>query len=190
MSVNGDRSNFTSSTGLSVKLRPVSPFSIEKVKESVKDPLVPTYTVTTAVGAVETYPHDEESIKAASAEDQQAWARYQVDLLMAMGTRNERLTQLLLLEGVDVDIPADGWQKRQQRLGIVIPDDPDDLKVHYILTRVVGRPEDLEEMLARVMEQIGVQAADMEAARNSFRHSIRRNAAPATNGAGAIPLDT
>ena len=164
---------FTSSTGRTVKLQAVSPFLIDQVKASVAMPEPPTYTVTTATGGTETWPHDETTL--ATDDDKKAWAAYKLAVKNAQAIQNDRVARLILSRGVQVDIPNDGWREFQTELGVKVPESPIDLKVHFITTEVIGTPEDLGEIVAQVMGMSTMNERAVGVARDSFRLAIQRN---------------
>lgn len=65
------------------------------------------------------------------------------------------------------------WMKLQKRFGVKIPDDPEDFKLHYLKTRLLS-PDDLAELLPRLMRKTGVDEKSIQTAQNSFRGAVRR----------------
>lgn len=166
---------FTSSTGRKITLQGVSPFLVDKVRAGIVFPKPPTYTAATATGEIETYPHDETTL--ATDEDKKAWAAYQADLAQAQAKSNDTMARLILTRGVVLTIPDDGWREEQESFGIQIPDKPVDLKLHFIMTEVIGNADDLGEIIAQVLGLSTMDERAVEAARSSFRLAIKRYSA-------------
>lgn len=166
---------FTSSTGRKITLQGVSPFLVDKVRASVVYPKPPTYAAATATGEVEVYPHDESTL--VTDEDRAAWLAYQADLIKAQAESNDKVARLILTRGVSLTIPEDGWREEQEALGVAIPDKPVELKLHFIMTEVIGSAGDLGEIIAQVLGLSTTDERAVEAARSSFRAAIQRNPA-------------
>lgn len=180
---------FVTSTGFTLKLKPVSPFLIQKVQTSMPEPPAPTYTVTTAAGNVETHTHDAESIKDAPDTDKEAWVKYITELRAQQSEVNDRLVRLIILRGIESDVPEYGWDRAQEDLGVTVPKDPNERKVHYILTETIGTAEDMANLITNVIALSGVNQEAVEAARSTFRNSLRRNGSTPAANSKPLPLD-
>src|SRR5690606_31526822 len=117
-------------------------------------PAPPTYTVETAGGEPEVHEHDETTL--ATDEDRAAWASYLVAKAEWEAALKDRLIRVVFLEGVRTRPASDDWVKRQQFLGLAVPDDPLEREVHYVKTVLVRTPEDAEGILTAVMALSGV----------------------------------
>lgn len=175
-----EQPSFTTSTGFKLSLKPVSPFLIQKVQASGEYPKPPTYEVTTAAGSKEVHEHDAESIKTASDAEKAAWVAYTVKSRAVQSEVNDRLVRLILLRGIESEVPDYGWDREQEEVfGIKVPKDPNDRKVHYLLTEAIGTADDIANLITEVIALSGVSQEAIETARASFRRALRRNA---TNG--------
>lgn len=177
-----DKYTFTTSTGFKLKLKPVSPYLIQKVQQSLSEPEPPTYEVVTAVGVKEVHKHDSVSIQTASDEDKLLWVKYLMELQRVNAEINDRVMRLIILRGVETDVPEYGWDREQEEvLGLKVPKDPSDRKVHYILTEAISTATDIADLVTAVIALSGISQEAVNAARSSFRRAIRGNT---TNGAG------
>ena len=150
---------WTSSGGVVVTLHGIPPLLVPRVVGSVQYPSKPTYTIALPGGATETHQHDEKSIETGTDEEKAAWSKYEADLRVANGKRTERLLRAVLLEGVDVNIDEAKlrkWKKRQEIMGIEIPEDAEDLMEVYKETVLIGNVNDMAYIFKRVMELTGV----------------------------------
>lgn len=109
----------------------------------------PTYSVTTAAGAVETYPHDETTLQ--TDEDKAAWAQYQTDRAAMEREGEMAVLKYFLLEGVICEDPPKEWLDRQAYYGVELPEGALDRKLHYLQTTILPTPRDLELALAMVL---------------------------------------
>lgn len=172
--------------GVTVTCLPIQTL-LDKLNGQFKLPEPPTYEVKTAMGAVERHAHDETTLDTDA--DRTAWAEYQKQTAAAQAAHNLALTRLVLLRGIAVDIPADdAWAKEQQWLGITVPVEPIERKLHYIETEVISGIADIEAIMVGVMRASGVPEdllAQMEA---SFRRSLGKRNGDETGGP-ATPAD-
>ena len=99
------------------------------------------------------------------------WKDYLTRLAEARALLRERKVHLILARGVVVDVP-DGWEDEQRELGLSIPDNPTDRRVHYILTEMIGSQSDVLAIMEAVYNLAGVNARMLETARASFRDQM------------------
>lgn len=169
---------FTAEDGTEIELLAIRPFEMAMITEALRKkypiPAVPTYEVETIGGGKELREHDETT--ATDDADKAMWKRYLATKAEAEGKINQEMNDYILAAGthtkfsVDPDAP---WTKIQRKFGIVIPDDPEDLRVHYLKTRVLN-VDDINELLTRIMAKTGIKADMVETAKNSFRSPVRR----------------
>ena len=175
---------FVTVDGREVTVRPVSQYMIQKAVLAVEqryresgeliDP--PTYTVTTASGATETYPHDETTLQ--TDEDKAAWQRYQ-DAMARLGREKMRVaTELYLLRGLVIEEPPQEWLDEMAVLGIQIATDARQRKLDYIQIEVLKTPEDLirATMAITRLSASGVPDEGMRAVEAQFRRALERAA--------------
>ena len=183
MSDNHELRQFTTVDGRVVTIHPVSNYLIQKLAGAVESRLrqegapidPPTYTVTPASGAVETFPHDEASLQ--TDEDRAAWAAHIAATEKLQRERERITTRLFLLRGLEIgDVPPE-WSEDMGHLGIEVPKDPDDLKLEYIQTEVMRTPEDVIRATMAIMRlsAAGAPQEEIEAAEAAFRRSISRS---------------
>lgn len=166
---------FTTSRGVRLEFLPI-PTLLEKLQVQHPMPAPPTYEVKTATGAVELHQHDETTLDTDA--DKAAWAEYQVRLKAATDRLNLALMRLVLLRGLKVDMPApNGWVHEQQFIGIQVPDDPLELKLHWLQTEALASQEDYLQAVAGVMEASGVPEEVISQAEATFRGKVERQTA-------------
>lgn len=181
------KASFTGVNGVTITFRSVSPFLIDRLRASFQMPEPPTYTATTVTGATETHKHDSDSIQSASPEEKAAYDGYLMSVRQTNVRQQEAFTRLLLSRGVEVDVPANGWVEDQEALGVNVPTEANARKVHYILTEIIGSPDDLVTILGYIMERTGVKKEATDAAMSSFRRATKRGSNhKSDDSAGAV----
>lgn len=158
---------FTTSRGATFTLQPIA-FLLEQYSQTHQLPEPPTYEIKTMGGAVETHEHDETTLQ--TDEDRHKWAEYQLTLAHCKRDRNRGLLRIILLKSVQVTMPSDeSWMREQEALGITVPADPIERKLHYIQTELLGGKKDIEELLLRSFEISGADEEAVAQARALFR---------------------
>lgn len=183
------------STGSTYTVQPVSETTINLVRAAVKRRLEaegvplspPVYTITT-LGGTETAAHDETTLQ--TEEDKRAWTNYQLGLKRLAKEQDEAQMKVWLM-ALDFDMPEDdGWKAKQRFLGIEIPEDPMELRYHYLTTEILRTAEDLLTVIGGVTKASYhgvIQEEDLDAALNSFRHTLQgRPARKQKDKAGAV----
>ena len=136
---------------------------------------VPTYTVTNVAGDTETYPHDEKTTK--SPEVQAQWEAHLDTIIRLRREEYLRVSRYMFLEGLPVDVPPE-WVERQQEYGFDLPEDPDELKLDYILNELLRCATDRNAAMARIssLSMLGsVSEEAIHAVEASFRRSVGGN---------------
>lgn len=184
-----DRINFVTSAGRKVPTKKFSPLLLEKIRNSVDFPAVPMYEITTASGAVEYHEHTEDTLE--TEEDIKAWGEYKERESEANSEVIRRMLNLVLLKGVDVELPKDnGWVEEQELIGIEVPkDNPAKLKLHYIETEVLSSTDDLGGLMTFVMERIGIRREVIEEAEKSFQDNVPEQTSERTGEAVEVGRD-
>lgn len=167
---------FVTQAGVEVELVFIPPFEIQMVADALKAqhpiPPVPTYGVETISGGKELHEHTADT--ATEPADKARWEEYARIKAAAESAINQGMNDYLFMAGTRYDMNGDdGWQKLQKRFGIAIPDDPDELKLHYLKTRLLS-PDDIVDLLPRLMAKTGADPKLVESAKNSFRRAVRR----------------
>lgn len=156
--------------GLSVKVTPIPPMLLQKVMNSVPMPKRPTYEARTISGRTEEWPMDEESAKD-SPNGVARWEYYQEETVAAQASQNEKVTMAAFLFGTECEIPENGWDKKQEFLGIEVPDDPDQRRAHYLATELTAT--DIAGLLQKVMGQLQLPEELVADAEASFQRAVR-----------------
>lgn len=161
---------FTTSRGVVLEFLPI-PALLEKLQAQHKLPDPPTYEVKTATGIVEHHTHDETTLE--SGADKAAWAEYQRDLKDKTAALNLALMRLVMLRGVKVQLPADDtWIAEQRFIGLTVPDDPLERKMHWLETEALASANDYAQMLAGVMAASGLSEEVVQQAEATFRGAL------------------
>ena len=159
--------------GVAVRLRLFSPVLRDLVRQSVEFPPVPIYIAKTAGGGEEEHPYTADMVE---TDDEKAmWAEYQAARLAANLLLYDHLGRLALIRGTEIDIPDDGWDTEQESLGITVPTDPTERKIHYIETEAVESNQDYSELLLAILAYQGIQQEDRAAAAASFPDQMERD---------------
>jgi len=167
--------------GIEVIVKPVSAqlfeqigLNIEKKYRERGEPITPpTYEVSTIAGTVETHVHDESSLQ--TEEDKEKWAAYQDALARMSKEKSDLSTRFLLLNGVQFELPDnDTWIKRQESFGFVVPDDPTDRLLHYMMTELFKTVADVTNVTIKIVSLTydGIDPELLRAAEESFRGSL------------------
>lgn len=179
------------SRGVTVTCLPIQTL-LDKLNAQYQPPEPPFYEVKTATGAIEQHAHDVTTLDTDA--DKAAWADYQKRKGEAESERNKALTRLVLLRGICVEIPeGETWVKEQEYLGIRIPEEPIERKLHYIETEVLGGIGDVEAIMLGVMRASGVPEDLLQQMESTFRRAVGKlngdetsRPAPTANGTGMV----
>lgn len=162
---------YVTDKGIHVTLSGLPPLLIPMIANSVVFPKKPTYTFQDVSGEDVVVEHDEKTLK--TDEDKKAWADYEEAKAAADNQVVEKLLNLCLLEGVQVDLsPIDKWKKRQALIGIPIPEDPDELEMMYKRSVVISSSKDITHVMKRCMELTGVSPEEVNAIQKSFPDKV------------------
>jgi len=144
--------------------------AVAQLQESIRDdtdwPEAPTYTVKYAGGEEKNVAHDEKSIEDPKTTDEEraAWAEYLEALGAAETEFNDRFAKaqmrLFASDGfVPLNAPPeDEWIKKQEWIGYVVPEDPNERRLHYFLSEIIGNVDD--DMMAIYMGIASATGAD------------------------------
>ena len=183
--VDGNCVLVTTSRGVTVECLPIASTieaHEENVRASVDWPEVPTRSVTDVAGSVEEMPLSAEYIKSgyATEEETEAWEAYQAEQARAQaefdGKYQLGIVRLLAVEGVRVlDADEDAWVRRHKWMNMIVPDDPDELALHFFRTEVLGNiQDDLGAIMAGITLASGGDEELIRAAEDSFRLEMGR----------------
>ena len=171
---------FTTSRGIGLTLKPIPHMLIDRVQNAHKPPQPPTYEIKTATGATEVHAHDETTLETDA--DRAAWQAYMNARDEATKDANRAFMRLVFLRGVECELPNDDtWIREQVMLGIDVPTDPLEKRLHYLETEVIATVADADAIVRGVLEASGVPQEALAQAEDTFRHSPRRDAIEQTD---------
>lgn len=177
-SSNGENS-FTTSRGVLIHFLGIATL-IEALRASqeAKKPKPPSYEVKTLGGAVEQHVHDATTLE--TAEDKTNWAAYQQQLTAWEKQSEKDLMRLLMLRGIELKFPDDTlWEQEHKFIGLDVPTDPMEKRLHYIETEVLGGVADYEALMLGVMRISGVTEEKLSQVEASFRGMLGQHTAEA-----------
>ena len=183
-----DLTTYTTARGMTIKLLPTSQMMLAMIRGGVrkeflkaKEPIsVPTYSSKTIAGEVQEFPLDEKSLEVKGDAEETArrtgaWTAHQAALERMWTEERRRVMRYQFSEGIEVEIP-DNWDARMEKLGVEIPEDPDDRKVLYIMTAVLPTMPEMADVVIRLTalaNQAVLSQEMLEAAEATFRDSLR-----------------
>lgn len=172
-----ERKTFCSSKGVTLMLRPVSQFKLDNLRASAREIPIPQYEMKVAGGATVLHPMDETIARNQNRMDE--WNAY-IQQVQAEATRQSRLfTELVLFEGVEVDVPDQDseWQKQMEHFGINIPNEPIARKLQYIYNEFLVGGEDIVALISQILSVSQIDEEAVSKIRDSFRLAQKRNPA-------------
>jgi hypothetical protein len=169
--------SYATAIGTVVTLQPVSTTTMALISQGVEKELrqqglpldPPTYAseALTVTGEHLRYPHTVETLDSTDPEEtarnHAAWNAYQEAKALLNQTIIGRTMEYILLDGVVQEIPEERpvWERRMRRLGVEIPEDPDELKILYLTTEVLRTPEDAREVAFAIL-RLSIRGTDPE----------------------------
>lgn len=178
-----DKRTFTTEAGLEVNLKPISIYEMQAVEEAIKSEYMrkgeliepPLYEVEVAGGGTQKHTLTADTLvkegdEVETAKRQLDWSLYQ-EALDRMQKEISQIQTMIMLDGIDVELPEPGsqWEKRCKRLHIPIPEDEDERMTFYKMSYILRTPTDL----------IGVQAEIMQLSSGGAISDERKEAAKA-----------
>jgi hypothetical protein len=164
-----DSVEWITSRGIHVTLKSIPPYLVSLAAQSVERPEVPTYTAKIAGGGEEIHFHDEVSIVQSSEAEKAEWALYKLALAEADQKANNIILDIILLEGVDIDVKDEELLiKKLKVFNINIPDDPTERMLVIRRAYLIGCEEDATTISSLVMALTGVRIKDLNAVKSSF----------------------
>lgn len=178
--------DYTTSRGVKIQIQPISLIMHAQIAAGVEadfrkegrpiDP--PKYEVEIAGGAKASYSHDETTLEVPDNPEQtalnkQAWSEH-VQALSEMNREIQRLQTMFVMEALIFEMPA-GWEERQRRYRVQVPEDPDDKRIHYIMTELFPTPEEVMQVIEKIMRvsAAGILSEEkLAAATASFRGAM------------------
>ena len=173
--------SFITSRGIELAFKPIPQMLIDRVQRTHKLPDPPTYEVKSVTGVTETHYHDETTLE--TDDDRAAWAAYIAARDAELVEANRAFMRLVFLRGVECAMPGDDtWEREQALMGIDVPIDAIEKRLHYLETEVVATVQDADVIVRGVLEASGVPQEALAQAEDTFRHSPRRDAIEQTGG--------
>ena len=162
------------------ELKPISVVKMQKLQASIEkrfkkqgkklDP--PTYEISLPNGAIQVYEYDQEGIDDPSTpeEDKALWKQHLDDVAEFNLEFSNASMNMILYDGVECEVGED-WVEAQLWMGIEVPENKFDLKVHYLQTEVFKTPMELQQVIQDIMllSTKGVDQDAIDAAMRSFR---------------------
>lgn len=165
---------FKSSSGKEIKVLGVSQTLIDGVLASVKFPEKPKYKAVTAGGGEEWYEHDLTTLE--TPEDKAAWAKYEEDTKTANAELYKRMFNMFVLKGTAFEIPNESdWVEEQQFLGIALPTNKFELKVHYLQSEILHTQGDYSDLTIAIMAESGAKEEVVASAQAAFRDQVNKD---------------
>jgi hypothetical protein len=166
---------FETYTGRTIKICPVSPFLIEKLRGALDDiPDPPTYKAEVGIGDGEVefqeFPHDEKTEK--TPEQQEEWDAYLAQVEEQQSERTLKMFSALAIKGVVGAEPTNEWKEEMKFLDVDLPENPAALRNFYIQTELLTHATDIIGLVSAIMEVSGVSKEAVESLRRSFRDEM------------------
>lgn len=141
------------------------------IGDAMPKPETPTYEVKTITGIVEKHLHDATTVT--SETEIAAWEKYQSELQAYEQDRAKKQARLICLYGVKFDMPSDNtWEIAQKEiLGIDVPQDAIEKKLHYFNTEIVGGVGDILE-ITKLCMLAGLPEEKLREAEELFQRSL------------------
>lgn len=188
---------FQTSNGVRLTIHGVSQVLLQKVVQSVKFPEPPYYENETATGDKERQTIDENFLKGEdlTPEERKLFTSqleaYQKALHEAEADQNKRVNNAIFLKGIEIPKDMDNeeeWLEEQQFLGVEVPEDRFERRIHYIQTEILQTPADLASVMEMVMQLSGVPSKELAEAKRLFQHSLEGEVSAGEAGDSAEQL--
>jgi hypothetical protein len=184
---------YTTQRGITVDIRPI-PLLLDEVRKANPLPDAPTYTEKLAGGATQDVEITDADALAWARNDPdtwaphaERWATYIQERDAAQGLLNDRIWLAVMRRAIVVEMPKDdAWVAEQEELGLTVPASPQERRLHYIRTEVIGGMADIWKITA-IANGADLSEEALQLAEASFRHSLARTLlAGLADKAGAV----
>lgn len=167
----------TTRKGVTIQLVGVSPSLLQTIRSAYEinhpEPIKPQYEIEAAGGELIYEDHDETTLS--TDKEKAEWEAYITSHKEWEQGQNRQIMEAFVLEGTEFEIDMEGaWVRRRKRQNIEIPKDPDDLKIHYFETQIVGPPEDTLDVVSEIMQLTGIDEKAVDNIRKLFRTNLQR----------------
>lgn len=166
-----DEKRYTTERGIEIAICPI-PLLLDEVRKAqeAKIPPHPTYEAKTAAGEIEIHPHNETTLE--TDEEWTMWREYQEAKSKAADSMNDAIWRAVKLKAIRVEVPGDnGWIEDQKALGLTVPEEPRERRLHYIQTEVIGGVRDIIRITA-IANGADLDEGALAAAEDSFRRAM------------------
>lgn len=145
MGKNGRSGEVECSSGIKVLTKPISIKLLEMFELSHQSPEPPMIEAQIVGGDTEMVPNPDDP-------------EYQETLRQYNQKTTDDFLAMIIDYGVELDLPKDdSWIRRMRRMGVDVPDDPDEARLLYVQTIVMSNfVADLQVITAAVLKQSGV----------------------------------
>ena len=172
----------TTSRGVEVECLPIADTidaQEENARGSIEWPEVPTRTITDIAGSKMVEPLTEAYIETGHATHEEigAWTDYQVAQAEAEATFQTRFrdgrVRLIAAKGVQWDASLEkDWTEAAEWIGMVVPEDPRDRKLHFLRFEVLGNIGDLYTILFGIYHASGYDEEVLDEMEATFRSEM------------------
>ena len=171
---------YTTERGVTIGVVPI-PLLLDEIRKAHEGPERPTYTEQLAGGGTQEVIITDEDAAAWQksdpgtwAEHAETWAAYVQERNANQELLNDRIWQAVMRRALVVELPEDEeWIQDQRELGISVPKDKRERRIHYIRTEVVGGMRDVLRLTA-IANGSDLTEEAISLAEASFRHSLAR----------------
>lgn len=172
---------YTTERGVTVNAVPI-PLLLDAIRKAHPEPELPTYTEHLAGGAEREIPITREVAAAWEENDPATWAEYAdtwADYLARYDAWQEDISEktwrAVRLKSIRVELPTDDtWIREQESLGLTVPTDPMERRLHYIRTEAIGTVRDILKLTA-IANGADMSEEALSLAEDSFRRDLARS---------------
>ena len=181
-------SEYVSRSGLVIRILPINPAKIQLARGAlakemrdngaILDP--PMFPVENAAGDTQWFPHTAETLEEPDNPRQTAinkamWAAYRQGQADYAAGINERIANVMMRLGTTNEMPEDtSWIAIQEGIGIEVPTDPEDQRVHFLATEALTQAEmgELVALVSLKAQEDIIGNEEMEALFRDVRRSV------------------
>ena len=172
---------YTTERGVTIGIIPI-PLLLEEVRKANALPDHPTYTENLAGNATQEVAISEEEAAVWAqtdpetwAEHAEEWAAYEKERDAAQERLNDRVWQAIKARSIKVELPNDdSWIEDQREMGLTVPDNPRERRLHYIQTEVIGGMPDIWKITA-IANGSDISEEALQLAEASFRSDLAKS---------------
>jgi len=171
----------TTGRGVTVGVIPI-PLLLDEIRGAHPFPKRPTYTEELAGGAKQEIEiTDREALVWQKqdpdtwAEHAETWADYERERDAVQELLNDRIWRAIMLKALVFDMPTDDeWVRDHEDMGLTVPANPRERRIHYIKTEVIAGMPDVWKLTA-MANGADLSEGALQLAEDSFRSELARN---------------